>query len=78
MLHYLGFIEGASGFPAMGVHRFDARSVGVGHGYGKVYLEFRDADSGEVVFWIAMDPVSAETLAKALLDQAEKAREEVA
>ena len=60
----------------MKAYRFDARSVGVGHGYGKVYLMFRDADSGELVFWIAMDPTSAETLAKALQDQAKKAREE--
>ena len=60
------------------LHRFDDRSVRVGHGYGKVYLEFKDADSDEIVFWIAMDPVSAETLAKALIDQAKKAREEVA
>ena len=60
----------------MRFHRFDARSVGVGHGHGKVYLEFRDADTGELVFWTAMDPISAETLAKALLDQAAKAREE--
>ena len=60
----------------MRFHRFDARSVGVGHRHGKVYLEFRDADTGELVFWTAMDPISAETLAKALLDQAAKAREE--
>ena len=65
------------GLLLMRVHRFDARSVGVGHGYGRVYLMFRDADSGELVFWIAMDPASAETLAKALLDHAEKAREEM-
>jgi len=51
--------------------------VRVGHGYGKVYLMFKDADSDEFVFWIAMDPVSAETLAKALIDQAKKAREEI-
>ena len=42
----------------MRFHRFDARSVGVGHGHGKVYLEFRDADTGELVFWTAMDPIS--------------------
>ena len=59
------------------LHRFDARSVRVGHGYGKVYLEFKDVDSGEIVFWIAMDPTSAETLAKALIDQAKKAREQM-
>jgi len=59
------------------VWRFDEKSVGVGHGYGKVFLEFRDADTGERVFWLAMDPVSAETLAKALIDHAKKAREEV-
>jgi len=59
------------------LHRFDARSVRVGHEYGKVYLEFKDADSDEIVFWIAMDPTSAETLAKALIDQAKKAREQM-